>query len=235
MASLFELQTKWIQLHDKLGESFEGQLLAAPFFSIPGDEGVEDQKRPILLVGKATAGDWGKNEYAKARERSIRKCVAERLNSTSGHLEWRKKEDLRPSAFWRFRNGLGQIAQSVIWTNLAKIGVQKGNPKWQLVRKQAELACRTLTAEIEEYRPALVVLVTGEFGRHEIIWPMFGGKDTWREEPNKLFSWQERSNFLVPVLWTKHPGIKRGIELKLWLTKVRELYDTSTKQPTLAT
>jgi hypothetical protein len=98
------------------------------------------------------------------------------------HLEWRKKEDQKTSAFWRFRNGLEQISSPVIWTSLAKIGVQKVNPNWHLVREQSELVCQTLAAEIAEFKPALIVLVTGDFGRHEVVWPLFGGEANggWR-------------------------------------------------------
>jgi|ERR1035438_669503 hypothetical protein len=232
--SLLELQVEWIQMYDELGESFGGQALAAPFFSVPGGASVEDQKRPILLVGKATAGSWGETECAKAREKSIRECVDQRLNCTLGGLEWRRKEHPRSSAFWRYRNGLEQIGKSVIWTNLAKIGVQEGNPNWSLVLKQSELAYRTLAGEIEEYKPALIVLVTGDFGRHEIVWPLFGGADAWRDDPTKSYRWQERSTFSVPILWTKHPERKPDSEVQLWLRKARELYELSTRLPATA-
>jgi hypothetical protein len=142
------------------------------------------------------------------------------------------EKDQHPSAFWRFRSSLQQISKSVIWTNLAKIGVQSGNPKWRLVRKQRELACQTLAAEIEEYKPALIVLVTGDFGRHEIIWPMFGGHETWLGDTSTSYLWQERSSFHIPAMWTRHPDLKPGSELQLWLRKVRELYDLPTRQPT---
>lgn len=229
MTSLLELQTEWIQLHDELGQSFEGQALAAPFFSVPGSARAE---RPIMLVGKATAGSWGKEEFVRSKKKPINDRVVERLNCTSSHLEWRRNEDLTPSAFWRFRSGLEQISKSVIWTNLAKIGVHPGNPNWRLVRRQSELAYQTLLTEIEEYKPCLIVLVTGAFGRHEIVWRMFGGKDGWQDNPSTGCLCQERSRFLIPVLWTKHPERKPTTDLQLWLRRACELYILSTAKPT---
>lgn len=225
MTNLAELQIEWIRLHDQLGDSFDGQLLAAPFFSMPDDSRVEGQERPILLVGQATAGCWGIEDFGKARAKSVRECVAERLSCTAGHLEWRKNADQKPSAFWRFRSGLEQISKVVIWTNLAKIGVQEGNPKWRLVRMQSELACRTLDAEVELYNPSLIVLVTGDFGRHEVVWPMFGRRDAWQSDAVTGYRWQERSVFGIPVLWTGHPGMKLATDLQQWLRKARELYE----------
>jgi hypothetical protein len=65
-------------------------------------------------------------------------------------------------------------------------------------------------------------------------WPLFGGQDAWRDDQNKSYRWQERSSFHIPVLWTKHPGIKPESELQVWLRKARELYELSTKQATTA-
>jgi hypothetical protein len=228
---LSELQTKWILLHDELGESFGDQILAAPFFTVAEGASAGAQKRPILMVGKATDGDWGGNDFARARAKPISERLVERLKFTSDQLRGRMEFDRKPSAFWRFQNGLEQISKSVIWTDLAKIGVQQRNPKWRLVRKQSELARRTLAAEIDAYRPSLIVLVTGDFGRHEIIWPMFGRNEAWRDDMSASFLWQVRSRFQIPVLWTKHPGFKSSAKLQLWLRMARELYETMI-QPT---
>jgi hypothetical protein len=226
VTSLADLQIEWLRLHSRLGECVQGQLLAAPFLSFHQDIGTNGQaSKPILLVGQATAGNWWLEDFVKARKRSFSQGVAERLACTDGHLKWRDSEDDMLSAFWRFRRGLKLISNPVIWTNLAKIGVHKGNPKWRLVREQSELACRTIIAEISEYKPSLIVLATGDFGRHEVVWPTFGEASSWKDDLDTGCKWQERSCFGMPVLWVGHPGFKQTTKTEIWLRKARELLE----------
>jgi hypothetical protein len=221
--SLSALQEQWIQLCDELGESFNSQVMAAPFVSVQEDSNEGTPVRPILLVGKATAGNWCKDSFDSFRDKPLIDRLKERRNATLAHLELRKKGDLKPSAFWCFRDGLAQISEPVIWTNLVKIGVEKRNPHWRFVQRQSELAHRTLVAEMEEYKPALVVLVTSIYAAQEISHPVFGPKDIWKKSPDDSIWWQERTQTEPPILWVDHPGFKLKNELDRWLKKAREL------------
>ena len=142
--SLSALQTEWIQLYDELGGVFDSQVLVAPFVSVPEDPGELASARQILLVGKVTNGDWSKKEFDATKDQLLTKRLKERRSRTLKHLKEIRNRDLNPSAFWRFRNSLEQICSQVIWTNLAKIGVRKGNPSLRFIERQSGLAQRTL-------------------------------------------------------------------------------------------
>lgn len=227
--SLPELQLKWIQLYDELGGNFESQVLAAPFVSMPEESSKGASVRPILLVGKATAGHWDKGNFDSMKDQPLTERLKERSDRTLKHLKEIRGEDLNSSAFWRFWRSLGQISQPVIWTNLAKIGVcrpegdnRSKNPEGDFLTCQEELAQETLRAEMEEYKPALVVLVTSTYAAQEIAHPVFGPKNIWRTPDDSIW-WQERTQTQPPVLWVDHPERKPNNAIDCWLEKAREL------------
>lgn len=221
--SLSELQAQWIKLHDDLGGVFERQKLAAPFVSIREEGDLGAVKSPILLVGKATKGDWEMDQFQSRKGEPLSKRLDERRQATLRHLAWRRTEDRRASAFWRFRSGLEKISQPVIWTNLAKIGAVKLNPHWLFLQKQSELAQQTLRAEIKEYRPVLVVLITNTFAAQEIAHPVFGPKDVWQRSSDDAIWWRARSQTQPAVLWVDHPQGKANDKLHRWLEMAHEL------------
>ena len=223
--SLSELQSQWIQLYDELGGIYEDQVLAAPFIPVPEDRSKVGSDKPILLVGKATAGDWLRHRFLSMRGRPKGKRLEERRQATLGHLLWRRTEDRSPTPFWRFRRGLEQISEPVIWTNLTKIGTERLNPHWRLVERQSQLAQQTLRAEIEEYNPVLVVLVTSSFGSKEIALPLFGPEGSWKksQDKDKSIWWQERTQARPAILWVDHPQYKPKHEIYRWLKKAKKL------------
>lgn len=219
---LSELQEKWIQLYDELGGAFDSHVLAAPFVSVPEDSGVAASARQILLLGKATDSGWDNEHFNSMKDPSLTERLEERRRFTLKHLKDIRDGNLNSSSFWRFRNSLESICSQVIWTNLAKIGFEKGNPNLSFIKIQEELARQTLQAEMEEYKPVLVVLVTNKFAAEEIAHPVFGHRDSW-EQPDDSMWFKEATQTEPPMLWVDHPGFKLKKKLDRWLEKARKL------------
>jgi hypothetical protein len=217
--SLREIQFKWIDKFDEMRRTNIGDRLAAPFLSVPGERDGSISFGPILLVGKATAGCWKLNEFLLNSSGPVDKRVAERLEATREHLNSMKVH--QPSAFWRFWKALGAISSPVIWTNQAKIGVTLGNPRGPCFTAQADLACETLQAEIDEYRPSLVV-IAGELATNEIILRVLGKRPLWNE-PTEELCWIDRNASRPTALWINHPERKPKRKVSCWLEKAQEL------------
>jgi hypothetical protein len=118
------------------------------------------------------------------------------------------------------------IGAPVIWTNLAKIGTQKGNPRGQLLSDQSDLATTTLKTEVLEHCPQLVVLVSGGFAVKKIVYPAFDTqrRDEWHEfqlEQEDDYCLLESSKVHPPVLWFNHPRGKPRIVKKRWIEIIR--------------
>jgi hypothetical protein len=191
--------------------------LAAPFLSASQEVTAAGRRGSILLVGKATDKDWKMDSFvACAREKQLE----ERRRASRGFLAEMSQKP--KSEFWRFLQHLGEIGLPVIWTNLVKIGVISGNPRGWYLEAQHELAVNTLRAEIAEYKPALVVLVTSDFAKDQIIyriWP----KKTWRISGYDGTCWIKKDGNKPPVLWTDHPQGKAPERSAYWLKKANWL------------
>jgi hypothetical protein len=222
--SLLGFQSAWIGKFDEMQKVDDQQQLAAPFLSVPGGPDALAQFGPVMLVGKATAGCWKLDEFKLKANRPLDERVAERRCATEKHLELMRQHP--SSAFWRFWTSLGALGSPVIWTNLAKIGVIKGNPWGSYLAAQAGLACATLRAEIDEYKPSLV-LIAADYAKCEIIYPVFGERATWNERADHEFCWIDRKSSRPAVLWTDHPERKRKTRISRWLEKAQELVSQS--------
>jgi hypothetical protein len=212
------IQEKWFDKFSELQGFVEPDRLAAPFISIREQGFIRSNHRTILLVGKATAGPWCKEEFLSNSDRPLTERMQERRGATRCHLE--KMHKYPSSAFWRFWTELHQFSSSVIWTNLAKIGVVSGNPVGDCLEMQSQLAIETLHAEIEEYRPRLIV-ITGEYATNEIlyqIWP----KNDWEGARHPEYCWIRKTSSGPSVLWVDHPERKRKERIRLWIEKVCE-------------
>jgi len=225
--SLAALQTEWIRLHDELSKAFPSDALAAPFLSVQTDASVDALKRPILLVGKATHKGWRLDKFLQTKDKPVTARIAERKEATSDFLS--KHAGTDRSFFWKFYRDLKTIRSFVIWTNLAKIGVYRPegdnrskNPEGDFLTCQKELAKETLHAEMEEYKPALVVLVTSTYAAEEIAHPVFGAKNIWKTPDDSIW-WQRRTQTQPPILWVDHPGFKPKKERDRWIKKAQEL------------
>ena len=220
--SLSALQEQWIQLYDELGGSFDSQVLAAPFVSVLEDPSEAASARKILLVGKATAGGWDNVHFDSTKNQPLTARLQERRCFTLKQLKEIGNGDQNPSAFWRFRERLEQISSQVVWTNLVKIGFENDNPSLPFIQRQKELAQRTLRAEMEEYKPALVALVTNKFAANEIAHPVFGHRDSWEQPTDSM--WFKRATQTEPaMLWVDHPQMKLKDEVDCWLDKAQDL------------
>ncbi len=196
------------------------ELLAAPFLSITECPLATAGRGPILLVGKATAGKWKIEDFEPDANCPHSDRVEERRLTTHAFLEEMGRKP--KSAFWRFWRNLSLIGSPVIWSNLAKIGVESGNPQGWYLEEQSELAIRTLEAEITQYKPSLIVLVTSDYAKDQIvyrIWP----QDIWKISDYDGTCWIKGIGEGLSVLWTDHPQGKPSERLAYWLEKANWL------------
>jgi hypothetical protein len=222
--NLTELQVECLHRWEALRRAYGPGVLAAPFFSVKTDA-TNRAQRPILLVGKATHKDWCLKSFEEALELSIPERLEGCRKTTQKWLELQRQSQSR--MFWRFWKQIYDIGPQVIWTNLAKIGTLKGNPPLNCIQDQSDLACRTLNAEVEEYKPQLIVLVSAGFAVREIVYPAFNtrSRNQWQE-----FKLEDKDDYCqlkgVPgrptVLWFNHPQLKSAKLKNLWLEKIRE-------------
>jgi hypothetical protein len=219
--SLREMEPKWIEKFYEIRNRFnDTPALAAPFLSVSDPRDKPAGVGPILLTGKATAGDWGLDRFLSNEGQSFEQQAEERRASTLRHLCYRG--DHQTSAFWQFWKKLHEIGSPVIWTNLVKIGVTHGNPNSRLIEEQCELAHLTLKAEIAEYKPALVVLVSSDFAKDQIVYRIWPQK-TWGISDFDGTCWIRKDGEIPPVLWTDHPQGKPPERSAHWLEKANWL------------
>jgi hypothetical protein len=99
------------------------------------------------------------------------------------------------------------LYKQVAWSNLAKIGVDDGNPSPEFVRAQAELCAAQLRQELDKYVPDVVLIATGNYGDKEVLFPAFGGE--WprlRQTEHVQFRMLKNSAGVgAPAIWTNHP------------------------------
>jgi hypothetical protein len=225
MSHLDEIQREWLELFFRL-KDIHGDRIAAPFLSVPPAKYDPASAPSVLYVGQATAGEWYRDEFCESP------TVDERRTRTTRFLEECVKTGCYRTAFWRFALNLSarfaEIAsgaieplQNIVWTNISKIGVCSGNPRGACLKSQRELSIRTLRFEIKEYRPALIVFVTGNYGK-DVVGEIISDPDETRwmwECKNDWFWWRPSMDELPPVLWTGHPRSKSREEIQRWLEK----------------
>ncbi len=213
-------QSECVELFFKMRKDNVRELLAAPFLSIAESPPTAGVLGTILLVGKSTAGKWKIEDFEPDIDSPRSERVEERCSTTRAFLS--VMHDKPNSAFWRFWRDLGMIGSPVIWTNLAKIGVASRNPQGCYLEEQAELAVRTLKAEIAEYKPSLVVLVTSDYAKEQIVYPIWSQR-TWTISGFDGTCWIRGKGRAPSVLWTDHPQGKSPERLAYWLKKANWL------------
>jgi hypothetical protein len=204
--------------------------IAAPFLSVR-PAGYDPMAVPsILYVGKATAGNWWRRSFLSSP------TVRERHQCTAKFLEEWVRNGRYNSAFWSFAHALServavathstiQPLQNLVWTNICKIGVLRGNPAGRILRAQSELAVASLRSEIKTYRPKLVVFMTGDFGE-QLVDAVVGDceQKTWhKERGHDLFWWRKPIGSMPAVLWAHHPRQKPLSTLRTWLQQASRL------------
>lgn len=229
---LKKLWREWIELHEILERDFKreknpNRRPTAPFLSAAGKT---KREGGILVVGKATDGDYWSHDYRDALQRSLDDAIDDRLelNRRFVRCEGNRR------AFWKFLCGLvdrdaDPDLDGVIWSNVAKIGSRKGNPSGRLLSAQRDLAGRTLIEEVREYRPQLVVFVTANYA-DKIISDAFGFTDAgWKNSPkgapDREVWWLRHSPDFPKArfLWVQHPQGKTREQIDYWTKKARKL------------
>jgi hypothetical protein len=224
--ALKEIWIAWFNLHAELQKAIP-KLVAAPFLSAASQARCNNR---ILLVGKATAGNWFQAEYRRALRRSPDEAVWERLERNRGFV--RQKGNSK--SFWNLFCRLAALnpdhgLDSVVWSNVAKIGRLKGNPSGRLLLAQEGLAVHTLRAEMREYKPALAMFVVGSdrvlsrvIEQAVEISPNEWSRSEEVDRASKITDvWWKAGR--PALLWTRHPqGASRG-EVEYWAARVQEL------------
>lgn len=168
MSGLESSDAKWINLFDNL--RCDPQLkdqVAAPFLSVPAADA-----RCILYIGKATSGDFYRDDSAFARL-TIEERIRERHEVTRDFIKekapdyrggfWPFARDLNAAFANKWRSHITSPLQHIMWTNICKIGALKGNPRGVLFEKQRNLAADTLRDEIRLSSLKLIWFVTWDY------------------------------------------------------------------------
>jgi len=232
---LKQLQEQWLAKWDEMYSTIAWPhiSLAAPFFSIHPDSGKVRSNPTILLVGKATHQNWYMDSFDGAKNKPLSERIEEREDATRDFLEYHANN--HRSSFWALYRSLA-VDACVIWTNAAKIGVCRPpdeskpiNPWGPFLEAQEKLAENTLQAEIQEYKPDLIFVVTGNDELNCIVDAVFEPEDRWEEGSavGKPFWFLQSSRGRPPVLHTGHPGFKTAIERNAWIEKAKELLNSS--------
>jgi hypothetical protein len=222
--SLQSFWYEWLELFRELESSqdVETASIAAPFLSVPPKNYDPVSVPSILYVGKATAGHWDREGFLRSSD------MKERLLCTTRFLTEEVITREYRSAFWDFALRLSLAAadrhkdeieplQNLVWSNVCKIGTVAGNPKGKCYGRQRELAIRTLRAEIYEYRPKLLLFVTGGFGEDIIDEVTTCRTQTqWEKGQTNDFWWRDAVGQMPVILWTGHPERKSLNLLDIW-------------------
>lgn len=205
-ASIHGNRHRWLKLFESARRDarLKRSYLAGPFLSYAPNGRVG-----ILYVGKATGRAW--------HVRKFRGSIKERLRRTK---EWIAEVETGeyPFAFWNFFRELSKHSR-VIWTNVCKIGVQRGNPHGRYLEFQRKLAIETLRLEIKSYRPRLVIFATGDDYR-ELISEVVADKSWHRRSRMR---WRNAEGNTPAILWIGHPQFKPRTLTRAWLRKAAEL------------
>jgi hypothetical protein len=236
MTNLESLEREWIDLFDDLRlEPETSAKIAAPFLSIRATE-----ERSILYVGKATAKDWYRDDYAfgpphpsdkettnariKERHGCARKFV-QKVAPTYNSGFWQFARELSAEAAKKWNVPLGSPLQHITWTNICKIGALKGNPSGVLFSRQRDLAIETLRQEVKVYEPQLICFVTWDYA-WDLVKKVFGDHtdESWDQTRNEEWMWFRAATDGIPTaLLIGHPERKPEELRKRWLNKALEL------------
>ena len=235
--SLPELEDEWLKLFTEMRSNpdacgINAGRLAAPFLSTPATDAYKAGSRgTVMLVGKATSGRNTLDDAPVALAYDV-ETVKRRTPAVFNEVV----KSVETSPFLRFGQRLSKDVaeaagpksepfENLIWTNLAKIGMQSGNPGGPYLKAQMELAVETLAAEIAYYRPSLVVTAVHDFGYGPLRRAI---PELWEDGPHKQASWptywsQSARNGRPAVLWTMHPERKEPAVLDTWSKVARHL------------
>lgn len=213
-----ELEIELINLyHQLIGQDngIDRDHWSMPFITGVG-ENYADSEPKVMIVGKATSAwvldppngeQFDQNDPVQLRNKS-REESKKYMNEGGSN-----------TAFWRYILGLGQQMNSnwnqplqhVVWTNLARIGVQDDKPPFDDdFDIQRNICERLLIAEIDTQDPDLIVILTGPYEVQSVkrvftnsCWHI----DNRYIEGNDYLGYDAYLSFTEQrmVLWTRHP------------------------------
>lgn len=233
--TLDKLNEDWVQLYEELNRQHPA-CVAIPHLSVtpPGYDPLKFSS--ILLIGKATRGQWDIEEgvsFDINREINLDSSQKSAKNFLETWIFSKKYN----SAFWNFAHQLSEAIarasqvtlssplQNLIWTNLCKIGVDEGNPERKFYDCQRDLAIKTLKAEIQKYCPKILVFVTGNYGE-DIIGDVVEDQEqrSWNRSLEENGFWSRDAMGSIPAaLWTYHPQGKTKDTTRRWIAEACRL------------
>jgi hypothetical protein len=209
----------------EINTKFSGEITGPHITFKP--RGYDSQRNTVLYIGKALGAQDAQPGNPSVEDR--RDAASDFLDKVVGCRKFRKYP------FWNFALQLAKrIAgsdydedrplQNLIWSNICKIGECKGNPKGEVFAEQNCLAVETLRAEIEYYKPRLVMWVSGIYG-HDVVWKVTNDphEEHWEKSPeDDAVYFRRRMHSLPAMLWTYHPqGPYRNPDL--WIREACKL------------
>lgn len=173
---------------------------AAGIFSPYVPDGYWDQPRKILYIGKATDGDFTDEDVTEQAFKHKR------------------------THFWSFADEVSALADqnvqgrhNLVWSNIFKQGVRRGNPLGAKAKGQRVKASQDLRNEIGKYKPDLIVLVTVGY-EEEVVKAAFDINDgeSSGDSDGKLYEdkidgslysvwWRRAYRSVPPLVWMNHP------------------------------
>lgn len=217
--TLDALWPDWVALYDSFGNPPMCPL-AAPFWSAADKSYLNFTKR-FMLVGRATAKDYGLEVFANELAKSFGAALEERKQRNRDLVADIPKR----SAFWKtFAKGsrlCGSTAsfENAVWTNLGKIGFSKRDIDDQLFSCQEKLAGQTLQAELQDYDPTIVHFAVGKLGGRCIYQVTGSSECDWEKEEDVWVLDTGHRKFL----WTRHPNRAPRAETGVWEAKLLRL------------
>jgi hypothetical protein len=182
--------------------------VAWPFVPVFGAGGALPYR--FLIIGQATR-DWadraehGTFERSGAQAADVLKDFL--VNNNGPFWTFVRKFILGTLDVLGQACALEDLYKQVAWSNLAKIGVKAGNPSSELLRYQADICSEQLRCELDEYKPDVVLITSGNYGENELLYPAFGNE--WphlkQTEHVQVRFVKNSAGIGTPAIWTNHP------------------------------
>ena len=230
---LDELWEAWqTKFHEMKQDLKFADKITGPHITFKPD-GYDSHRHTVLYVGKALGTqDTRDGEPPSAEElrNESRSFLQEVVSGKHPYAFWNLALDLSA----QFASQGGPLLQNLIWSNICKIGAWNGknaNPEGDALAEQWGLAVETLCAEIEQYKPSLVMWVTHDYTVKSeqdvgVIGEVLNEPDPilWKRDLEKTdLWWRERTDLFPAMLWTGHPQGKPKTYLNAWIEKACNL------------
>lgn len=165
-----ELKKHLFPLYKNLLDKVKNENNIYTFCMQWGNKFPKESKSGILFVGKATNG-WVNNS---TEIEELFGTTEKRIFDRGDQMKWVNKLEnnvksynTRKSAFWRviknvseIKNGDDEWFNKVAWSNLYKVGPEKGNPSERLKKLQIEECKKILETEIKILSPKYVIFLS---------------------------------------------------------------------------